>query len=81
MQTIPVMAKDGIVFSQATISDQAHLPALNKLGPIDQQAYTVEMKNRSYEIKIEIKWICRGDRVYKNVHLLKLPQRNMKRII
>ena len=80
MPTIPVMTKDGKVFSEATISDQAHLPALNKLCPIDQQAYIVGMKNRSYEIKIEIKWSSRGDCVYKNVHLLKLTQRNMKRI-
>ena len=80
MPTIPVMTKDGKVFSEATISDQAHLLALNKLCPIDQQAYIVGMQNRSYKIKIEIKWSSRGDCFFKNVHLLKLTQRNMKRI-
>ena len=32
------------------------------------------MKNRSYKSEVEIKWSNRGDCVYKNVHLLKLPE-------
>ena len=80
MPTIQVMAKDGKEFYEAIISDLAHLPALNKLCPVRQQAYIVGMKNRSYESKIQIKWICRGNFTYLNVHLLKLTKKNMKRI-
>ena len=41
--------------------------------------YLVEMKNRSYESEIEIKWISRRDNVYKNIHLIKLPECDEKR--
>ena len=37
------------------------------------------MKNRNYESEIEIKWIIRRDSVYKNIHLLKLPECDEKR--
>ena len=80
MQTIQVMAKDGKERHEAIISDLAHLPALNKLCPVRQQAYIVGMKNRSYESKIQIKWTCSGYFTYLNVHLLKLTKKNMKRI-
>ena len=45
MPTIQVMAKDGKELYEAIISDLAHLPALNKLCPVGQQAYIVGMKN------------------------------------
>ena len=38
------------------------------------------MKNHSYESEIEIEWISRKDIVYKNIHLIKLPECDEKRI-
>ena len=73
------MVKGGTKFSEATLIDQLRLPDLKKISERDQQAYLAEMKNRSYENKIRIKWSRRGDHVYKYVCLLKLPQCNEKR--
>ena len=78
-EPITVMAKDGLEYFEAVIVDRLHLPNLNKISKADQKVYLVEMKNRSYESEIEIKWISRRDNVYKNIHLIKLPKCDEKR--
>ena len=37
------------------------------------------MKHRSYKSEIEIKWVVAGYIVYKNIHLIKLPECDEKR--
>ena len=78
-EPITVMAKDGLEYFEAVIVDRLHLPNLNKISHADQKLYLVEMKNRSYESEIEIKWISRRDNVYKNIHLIELQECDEKR--
>ena len=79
-EPITVMAKDGLEYFEAMIVDLLHLPNLNKISKADQKVHLVEMKNWSYESEIEIIWISRKDNVYKNIHLIKLPECDEKRI-
>ena len=52
---------------------------MNKISKADQKEYLHKMKHRSYESEIEIKWVGAGYIVYKNVHLIKLPECEEKR--
>ena len=78
-ELITVLTMDGLVYFEAKIVDQLHLPNLNKISKADQKDYLDKMKHRSYESEIEIKWVSAGYIVYKNIHLIKLPECDEKR--
>ena len=78
-EPITVMAKDGLEYFEAVVVDRLHVPNLNKISHADQILYLNEMKNRSYESEIEIKWISRRDNVYKNIHQIQLQKCEEKR--
>ena len=76
---ITVLVMDGLEYYDAKIVDPSHLPSLNKISKADQKEYLDQMKHRSYESEIEIKWVGAGYIAYKNVHLIKLPECDEKR--
>ena len=76
---VTVLVMDGLEHYEAKIVDPSHLPNLNKISKADQKEYLYKMKHRSYESEIEIKWVGAGYIVYKNVHLIKLPECDEKR--
>ena len=78
-EPITVTAMDGLDYFEAKIVDRLHLPNLNKISKVDQKVYLDEMKNWSYKGEIEIKWVSAGYTVYKNIHLIKLPECDEKR--
>ena len=78
-ELISVMAMDGLEYFDAKIVDRLHLPTLNKISKADQKDYLDQMKHRSYEREIKIKWVDVGYIVYKNIHLIKLPECDEKR--
>ena len=78
-ELITVMAMDRLEYFDAKIVDQLHLPNLNKISKADQKDYLDQMKHRSYESEIKIKWVDVGYIVYKNVHFIKLPECDGKR--
>ena len=70
---------DGLEYFQTKIVDRLHLPNLNKISKVDQKVYLNKLTHRSYESEIETNWVSAGYAVYKNIHLIKLPECDEKR--